>query len=116
MHVKTERYTSPLSSKGQVTVPHEIRERLGVKGGDRIEFVVEDGRHSSDRFATIRIPSRSTLASLDHFQGVKRGSMLGSTTCAVKTSRVTNRHADRPRLQYHLGVVVSRGIDAQHSD
>jgi antitoxin PrlF len=35
------KYTSPISSKGQVTVPLEIRRRLGVGAGDRIEFVVE---------------------------------------------------------------------------
>ncbi len=28
-----------LTSKGQVTIPKEIRERLGVQQGDRIEFV-----------------------------------------------------------------------------
>jgi AbrB family looped-hinge helix DNA binding protein len=37
-------YTSPISSKGQVTIPQEIRNRLGVVAGDRIEFVVEDDR------------------------------------------------------------------------
>jgi antitoxin PrlF len=36
-----EKYTSPISSKGQVTVPLEIRKRLGVGAGDRIEFVIE---------------------------------------------------------------------------
>ena len=33
------RHTSSVSSKGQVTVPLEIRPRLGLRGGDRIEFV-----------------------------------------------------------------------------
>jgi antitoxin PrlF len=37
-------YSSPISSKGQVTIPQEIRNRLGVGAGDRIEFVVEDDR------------------------------------------------------------------------
>jgi antitoxin PrlF len=32
---------STLSSKGQITVPLEIRRRLGLKEGDRVEFVVE---------------------------------------------------------------------------
>ena len=36
--------SSTISSKGQVTVPIEIRHRLGLKEGDRVEFVVEDGR------------------------------------------------------------------------
>lgn len=36
--------SSTLSSKGQVTIPKEIREALGVDTGDRVLFVVrEDG-------------------------------------------------------------------------
>lgn len=30
-----------VSSKGQVTIPKEVRERLGIHQGDRIEFVVD---------------------------------------------------------------------------
>jgi antitoxin PrlF len=33
--------SSTISSKGQVTVPLAIRKRLGLKEGDRVEFVVE---------------------------------------------------------------------------
>ena len=36
--------SSTISSKGQVTVPIEVRHRLGLKEGDRVEFVFEDGR------------------------------------------------------------------------
>ena len=36
--------SSTISSKGQITVPLEIRNRLGLKEGDRVEFVVEDDR------------------------------------------------------------------------
>ena len=43
MQVKTL-ITSPISSKGQITIPREIRERLGVRAGDRVEFVIEDDR------------------------------------------------------------------------
>ncbi len=32
--------SSTISSKGQITVPLEIRNRLGLKKGDRVEFVV----------------------------------------------------------------------------
>lgn len=36
---------STITSKGQTTVPKEIRDRLKLKPGDRIEYVVEaDGR------------------------------------------------------------------------
>lgn len=34
-----------MSSKGQITLPKEIRGRLGLKQGDRVRFTVEaDGR------------------------------------------------------------------------
>jgi AbrB family looped-hinge helix DNA binding protein len=36
--------SSTVSSKGQVTVPIEVRHRLGLKEGDRVEFVFEEGR------------------------------------------------------------------------
>jgi AbrB family looped-hinge helix DNA binding protein len=35
---------STISSKGQITVPVEIRRRLGLKEGDRVEFLVEGER------------------------------------------------------------------------
>lgn len=38
------RYQSKISSKGQVTVPIAIRRRLGLRAGDRIEFVAEKTR------------------------------------------------------------------------
>jgi len=39
-----KKYCSSISSKGQVTIPQEIRNRLGVAPGDRIDFVIEEGR------------------------------------------------------------------------
>ena len=34
--------TSTLTSKGQTTVPKDIRRHLGLKPGDKIRFLVED--------------------------------------------------------------------------
>ncbi len=36
--------TATLTSKGQITVPRDVRQRLGLDSGDRIEFVeIEQG-------------------------------------------------------------------------
>ena len=37
-------YSSVVSTKGQVTIPIEVRKRLGLKEGDRVEFVLEGGQ------------------------------------------------------------------------
>jgi len=35
--------STKVTSKGQVTIPKRVRELLGVRGGDRVEFVVRSG-------------------------------------------------------------------------
>ena len=55
-------YSSLISSKGQVTIPHEIRIRLGLKEGDRLEFLVEENR-------TIIRPARSTENPFEKYAG-----------------------------------------------
>lgn len=36
------RRSTTINSQGQITLPLEIRNRLGVKAGDSVEFVVDD--------------------------------------------------------------------------
>ncbi len=36
--------TATITSKGQVTIPKDIREKLGLRQGDRLIFYVEDGK------------------------------------------------------------------------
>lgn len=36
--------TSKVSKKGQVVIPKEIREKLGIKAGDTVIFRVESGK------------------------------------------------------------------------
>lgn len=54
---------STITSKGQLTIPQEIRKRLGLETGDRVEFVVEDGR-------TVIRPARSEVNPFDKYIGV----------------------------------------------
>lgn len=42
-----------ITSKGQITIPKSVREHLGVKPGDRVDFVVEEsGRVVVEPFST----------------------------------------------------------------
>lgn len=36
-------YEATITSKGQVTIPKEVRERLGVRPGGKVRFTLEDG-------------------------------------------------------------------------
>lgn len=70
-----------LTSKGQVTIPKSVRERLGLRTGDRLEFVLgpdgtltieplgaDDGRTPLAGFleGRVRTPEPVTLAEMDH--------------------------------------------------
>ncbi len=37
-------YSSAIDKRGRITVPREVRLRLGLSAGDRVEFVIEDER------------------------------------------------------------------------
>jgi AbrB family looped-hinge helix DNA binding protein len=54
---------STISSKGRLTVPQEIRKRLGLKPGDRVEFVAEESQ------IVIR-PARSEANPFEKFIGI----------------------------------------------
>lgn len=38
--------TATITTKGQVTIPAEVRQRLGIESGDRIEFVEIEGGYA----------------------------------------------------------------------
>jgi antitoxin PrlF len=37
--------TATMTSKGQMTLPKEVRDDLGLKPGDQVEIVKQDGRY-----------------------------------------------------------------------
>ena len=38
-------FTAKITSKGQVTLPKEVRRRLGIGPGDEVEFLEENGKY-----------------------------------------------------------------------
>ena len=55
--------SSTVSSKGQVTIPQTIRENLGLRSGDRVEFIAEGGR-------TFIRPARGEDNPFDRYAGI----------------------------------------------
>jgi AbrB family looped-hinge helix DNA binding protein len=53
-----------ITTKGQVTIPKEVRERLGLQPGDELEFVEEHG--------VFRLRKRLAPASLKKYRGFLR--------------------------------------------
>ena len=62
--------SSTISSKGQITVPLEIRNRLGLKKGDRVEFVVDNGRTTIRPARAPENPFVKYVGALPAFSGV----------------------------------------------
>ena len=61
-------YEAKMSSKGQITVPAEVREHFALKEGDRVDFYVDP------RARSVRMLARNAkLAELRGIIGVARG-------------------------------------------
>jgi AbrB family looped-hinge helix DNA binding protein len=64
---------STLTSKGQVTVPLEVRRRLGLRPGDRVEFVTEGERTVVRRESGPANPFERYKGALGPFPGGRAG-------------------------------------------
>ena len=65
--------SSTISSKGQITVPQEVRRRLGLETGDRVEFVVEEGRTELRPARSETNPFKKFIGILGPFPGGEEG-------------------------------------------
>lgn len=73
--------TATLTTKGQVTIPKEVREHLGVDTGDRVSFVVQDDgvvvvkpltRHVSELGGLLYRPGRHPVSLADMDAGIAK--------------------------------------------
>jgi AbrB family looped-hinge helix DNA binding protein len=53
-----------ITSKSQVTIPHEVRKKLDLSTDDRVAFTVEDGRAYITKVPTLEEVSRKMQADL----------------------------------------------------
>ena len=56
--------STKLTSKGQVTIPKAVREHLGLRPGDEIEFVEQDG--------SFRVEKRVPVSPFEKYRGYLR--------------------------------------------
>ena len=58
--------------KGQVTIPKGVRDRLGIRPGDEVEFVEEDGR--------VALQKSVRRSPFDKWHGYLKGVAPGKST------------------------------------
>ncbi|HPB89885.1 MAG TPA: AbrB/MazE/SpoVT family DNA-binding domain-containing protein [Rugosibacter sp.] len=78
--------SSAVTTKGQVTVPAEMREKFGIKPGDRVGFVEENGRliiqpHPQGvaaAFGILKAKKSVSLSAMDEAIKAKRKNRAGA--------------------------------------
>jgi antitoxin PrlF len=65
--------SSIISGKGQITVPIEVRKRLGLNVGDRVEFVVDNDRTTIRPARTPENPFVKYVGALPAFTSIAEG-------------------------------------------
>jgi len=78
--------SSSVTTKGQVTIPVELRERFGIKPGDRVAFIEEGERIVLQRqetaieavFGIVKASSGVTLEQMEAAIAAGRGRHAGS--------------------------------------
>ncbi|MBZ5623240.1 MAG: AbrB/MazE/SpoVT family DNA-binding domain-containing protein [Acidobacteriia bacterium] len=63
------RLSATVTSKGQITIPQEIRRRLGLHEGDRVDFVIEGERTLICRNREEANPFERYIGALRAFRG-----------------------------------------------
>ncbi len=59
-----------VTSKGQITVPHEIRRALGLRPGDHLLFEIGDSASAGKNGAAVRVRPVRTNSPFEKFRGI----------------------------------------------
>src|SRR5690348_17612382 len=76
-----------LTSKGQITVPRDIRRRLGVRAGDKLEF--EDNGHG------VRVKAVRSESVFEKYRGIGTPGIGSGRKAIQKWIREIRGHEDR---------------------
>lgn len=79
--------SATVTSKGQVTIPKRVRDALGVKAGDRLDFVIEDDG---------RVVVRAGTLSVRDLQGILRRPGRRPVSLAEMEAAIVRHHRRRP--------------------
>jgi len=77
--------TATLTSKGQVTIPAEVRTRLGLKTGDKVDFVY--GEHGEVILRSGRTPFEEIIGVLARGTGPSKAADLRDQIRSAVQSR-----------------------------
>jgi antitoxin PrlF len=78
--------SATLTSKGQVTIPKEIREALNVEAGDRLDFVLD---------APGRVVVRAGTADIEDLKGLLHRPGRPAVTVEDMTAAIVRQHRRR---------------------
>ncbi|HSV64745.1 MAG TPA: AbrB/MazE/SpoVT family DNA-binding domain-containing protein [Mycobacteriales bacterium] len=86
--------SATVTSKGQVTIPKQVREALGISAGDRVLFRVEGGRATLartrellDLAGSVSVPAAKRGASWDDIRSATRSARSGPAAGGGPPSR-----------------------------
>ena len=79
-----------ISTKGQVTIPKKIREKLGIKAGDIIEFIEENGLVYLQRKRSIEKEEKK----FRQFKGIIKSSITSDQFIKELRGEIDNDNSD----------------------
>lgn len=91
-----------ITSKGQTTVPKEVRDKLGLERGARIEWTVEDGR----AIVRPRKLRAVDLAGILHRPGMKPLAVEEMDEAIMEAVAADDERIQR---EWHSGIVEDEG-------
>lgn len=86
---------SRMTSKGQVTIPKSIRERLNLKEGDRVAFIEDENGNVTIKKASTLVFNRlaDKIARMAEEEGITEEKLL-ETLERVREERYRKRYGD----------------------